>query len=43
MVPATKEFFRALRDSATKHGIILIFDEVISLRIDQGAPKVFLI
>jgi len=41
MVPATKEFLQALRDSATKHGIILIFDEVISLRIDQGGAQSF--
>lgn len=41
MVPATKEFLQTLRDSATKHGIILIFDEVISLRIDQGGAQSF--
>ena len=41
MVPATKEILQALRHSATKHGIILIFDEVISLRIDQGGAQSF--
>ena len=41
MVPATKEFLQVLRDSATKYGIILIFDEVISLRIDKGGAQSF--
>tara|TARA_B100000678_G_C18187417_1_gene493789 strand:+ start:97 stop:1470 length:1374 start_codon:yes stop_codon:yes gene_type:complete len=39
MIPATKEFLLTLRDSTTKSGIILIFDEVISLRINQGGAQ----
>ncbi len=32
MVPATSEFLRALREAATRHNIVLVFDEVITLR-----------
>ena len=39
MIPATKEFLLTLRDSTSANGIILIFDEVISLRINQGGAQ----
>ena len=39
MIPATKEFLLTLRDSTSANGIILIFDEVISLRISQGGAQ----
>jgi len=41
MVPATREFLQTLRDAATANGIILIFDEVISLRINYGGAQKF--
>jgi glutamate-1-semialdehyde 2,1-aminomutase len=41
LVPARAEFLRALRDVTRAHGIVLIFDEVISFRVGyhgaQGA------
>lgn len=36
MVPAEPEFLRMLRDVTAKHGIILIFDEVITFRLARG-------
>ena len=33
LVPATPEFLTALRNVTTKHGIVLVFDEVISFRL----------
>jgi glutamate-1-semialdehyde 2,1-aminomutase len=39
MVPASKEFLQALRTATDKHGIILIFDEVITLRIGEGGMQ----
>lgn len=40
MVPATHEFLKVLRESTLKHGIVLIFDEVITLRLgDLGAQQ----
>ena len=39
MVPATTEFLQSLRDVTERHGIILIFDEVITLRLDQGGAQ----
>ena len=42
MVPATPEFLAALRSATEQHGIILIFDEVITLRLsDGGAQKTY--
>src|SRR5206468_5327673 len=38
LVPARTEFLQALRDVTRAHGIVLIFDEVISFRVGyQGA------
>jgi len=39
MVPATKEFLEALRSSTARHGVVLIFDEVITLRLDAGGAQ----
>ena len=40
MVPATREFLEVLRESTLEHGIVLIFDEVITLRLgDLGAQQ----
>jgi glutamate-1-semialdehyde 2,1-aminomutase len=40
MIPATREFLEMLRESTLKHGIVLIFDEVITLRLgDLGAQQ----
>jgi glutamate-1-semialdehyde 2,1-aminomutase len=45
MIPGTREFLQFLRDAATKHGIILIFDEVITSRLHingmQGYHSVY--
>ncbi|MBI3707543.1 MAG: aminotransferase class III-fold pyridoxal phosphate-dependent enzyme, partial [Proteobacteria bacterium] len=35
-IPATREFLAALRQAATRHGIILIFDEVMTSRLSPG-------
>jgi len=35
-IPATREFLQALRDACTKHGIVLIFDEVMTSRLSSG-------
>jgi glutamate-1-semialdehyde 2,1-aminomutase len=39
MVPATREYLQVLRDVTTKHGILLIFDEVITLRASEGGMQ----
>ncbi len=39
MVPATKEFLQCLRDETAAHDIVLIFDEVITLRVDMGGAQ----
>lgn len=39
MVPATAEFLEALRLATEKHGIVLIFDEVITLRLSEGGAQ----
>jgi glutamate-1-semialdehyde 2,1-aminomutase len=42
MVPARVEFLKALREVTRKHGIVLIFDEVISFRVGyHGAQGAF--
>ena len=42
LVPARAEFLRALRDVTRRHGIVLIFDEVISFRVGyHGAQGAF--
>ncbi len=41
-VPATKEYLQALRDACTKHGILLVFDEVLtSFRLAPGGAQEF--
>ena len=35
-IPAERPFLQALRDATTKHGIILIFDEVMTSRLSPG-------
>jgi glutamate-1-semialdehyde 2,1-aminomutase len=39
MVPATTAFLQALRDATTRHGIVLVFDEVITLRLGYGGAQ----
>jgi glutamate-1-semialdehyde 2,1-aminomutase len=39
MIPATTEFLRALRDATVEHGVLLIFDEVITLRVADGGAQ----
>jgi glutamate-1-semialdehyde 2,1-aminomutase len=39
LVPASAEFVRALRDWTTKHGALLVFDEVITLRSNYGGAQ----
>ena len=38
-IAADKEFLQALRDAATKHGIVLVFDEVMSSRLSSGGMQ----
>jgi len=39
MVPATAEFLQTLRDETAARGIVLIFDEVITLRLGIGGAQ----
>jgi len=39
MIPATRSFLEALRRATAAHGIVLIFDEVISLRCGYGGMQ----
>ena len=39
MVSATTEFLQTLREVTSQHGIVLIFDEVITLRLDEGGAQ----
>jgi glutamate-1-semialdehyde 2,1-aminomutase len=39
MIPATREFLRALREATTAADTLLIFDEVITLRLDDGGAQ----
>lgn len=39
MIPATAEFLRVLRSETEKLGIVLIFDEVITLRLSEGGTQ----
>jgi glutamate-1-semialdehyde 2,1-aminomutase len=42
LMPARREFLRALREVTERHGIVLIFDEVISFRVGyHGAQGAF--
>lgn len=42
MVAAAREFLVALREVTSELGIVLIFDEVISLRVSRGGTQEFL-
>jgi glutamate-1-semialdehyde 2,1-aminomutase len=39
MIPASAEFLATLRDATEQHGIVLIFDEVITLRLAMGGAQ----
>ncbi len=39
MIPATRDYLAALREETARLGIVLIFDEVISLRVDLGGAQ----
>lgn len=39
MVPATTDFLETLRRATARHDIVLIFDEVITLRLDFGGAQ----
>ena len=39
MVPAEPEFLSMLRDVTERHGVVLIFDEVISFRVGPGGTQ----
>lgn len=39
MVPASKQFLSTLREATAAHDIVLIFDEVITLRLDGGGTQ----
>lgn len=39
MIPATTEFLQVLRDETSKNDIVLIFDEVITLRQSEGGEQ----
>lgn len=36
MIPAETDYVRGLRDLATEHGALLIFDEVMTFRLERG-------
>jgi glutamate-1-semialdehyde 2,1-aminomutase len=39
MIPATRDFLLALRDATAAAGVLLIFDEVITLRLADGGAQ----
>ncbi len=39
MIPGTPEFLTMLREFTSEHGIVLIFDEVISFRVARGGAQ----
>ncbi|MBK81998.1 MAG: aspartate aminotransferase family protein [Gammaproteobacteria bacterium] len=39
MIPASEEFLRALREATAAHDVLLIFDEVITLRAGYGGAQ----
>jgi glutamate-1-semialdehyde 2,1-aminomutase len=41
VLPARAEFLHGLRELATRHGALLVFDEVISLRVAPGGAQEF--
>ena len=38
-IPADREFLEALRAAATRHGIVLVFDEVMTSRLSPGGMQ----
>lgn len=38
-IPATRDFLEKLRSLCTEHGVILIFDEVVSSRLAMGGMQ----
>jgi glutamate-1-semialdehyde 2,1-aminomutase len=41
-IPADADFLRGLRDAATRHGALLIFDEVMTSRLSSGGRQLTL-
>jgi glutamate-1-semialdehyde 2,1-aminomutase len=39
VIPAQPEFLRALREATQRHGIVLVFDEIISFRVGYGGAQ----
>jgi len=39
MIPATPEFIAALREATARHGTVLVFDEVVTLRVSHGGAQ----
>ncbi|HKA14082.1 MAG TPA: aspartate aminotransferase family protein [Myxococcota bacterium] len=39
MVPASAEFLGVLREATARHGIVLVFDEVVTLRVAAGGAQ----
>ncbi|CAN5639591.1 aspartate aminotransferase family protein [soil metagenome] len=39
MIPANREYLHALRELTTRHGALLIFDEVMSFRLEPGGVQ----
>lgn len=39
MIPAETEFLQALRDATSRHGVLLIFDEVMTFRLEPGGMQ----
>ncbi len=39
MIPADREFLQVLREGCDQHGVVLIFDEVITLRLSAGGAQ----
>ena len=39
MIPARGEYLRTLREATRRHGVLLVFDEVVSLRLAWGGAQ----
>src|SRR5438445_4329592 len=39
MIPASREFLQRLREATARHGILLILDEIITLRLARGGAQ----